>query len=176
MRLNTGLTTAWAVSVVTVMVALGGCTQTPQASKPEDSPSSTTSPSLAPPPKGLDAEAKQAWYRWQEQGIDDYSYQLGVSCFCPRFSARVVVEGGRVVQVGDKPAGTSKELIGFGRLEPTIDNAFVLLGHAQQRADAVTVSFDDTTGAPTNIYVDYSTNGSDDEVSYDLDSLTASTA
>jgi hypothetical protein len=124
----------------------------------------------------LDAEAQQAWYQWQEQGIDDYSYQLGVSCYCPRFSARVVVEGGRVVQVGDQPVGTSKELIGFGKLEPTIDNAFVILGRAQQGADAVTVSFDDTTGAPTNIYVDYATNGSDDEVSYDLDGLTAATA
>jgi len=71
---------------------------------------------VAPPPKGLSAEAQQAWDRWQGQGIDDYSYQLGVSCFCPRFSARVLVEGGQVVQVGNKPVGTSKAFTGFGKL------------------------------------------------------------
>ena len=112
MRFNT----TWAVSVVTMMVALGACTETPQASNANVSPSSSASESVAPPPKGLSAEAQQAWDRWQGQGIDDYSYQLGVSCFCPRFSARVLVEGGQVVQVGNKPVGTSKAFTGFGKL------------------------------------------------------------
>lgn len=161
-----------AASAVTVLLVLTACTETPQATIPDTSPSSTASMSVAPPPKGLDAEAQQAWDRWQEQGVDDYSYQLGVSCFCPRLSAKVIVEAGRVVQVGNKPVGTFKEFVGFAELEPTIDNMFVILGRAQQRADQVTVSFDATTGNPSNIFIDYATNGTDDEISYDLDSFT----
>ncbi len=158
------------------VVLLGACTETPQTPNAEAPPNSPASESAATTPKGLDAEAEQAWIQWHEQGFNDYSYRLGLSCFCPRVSVQVIVKDGRVVQVGNGPEGDSKTFTAFGGLEPTIDNAFVMLGQAQRAADEVTVSFDEATGMPTNIYVDPSSNGSDDEVGYDLDDFTASTA
>ena len=161
-----------AAGAVAATLLLAACTATPETADIETAPSSTASGTTAPPPAGLDGEARDAWNRWQERGIDDYTYRLTIGCRCPSVNARVHVVGGQVVQVGNKSSAPQRAIVGFGDLEPTIDNVFVVLAQAQQKAHEVKAQFDDTTGMPTRIFVDNIPNVIDDEVSYDINNFT----
>ena len=154
-----------AASAVAATLLLGACTSTPETPDIEAAPSSHA-------PSGLDAEARDAWEKWQAQGLDDYTYRLTIGCLCPSANARVRVVGGQVVQVGHKSSAPQRVLIGFGDLDPTIDNVFVVLARAQQQAHDVRARFDETTGMPTRIFVDNIRSVIDDEVSYGIDSFT----
>jgi hypothetical protein len=52
--------------------------------------------------------------------------------------------------------------------EPTVEGLFTFLGEAEQKADQIDVEFDDATGVPQRIDIDYITNAIDDELSIEI--------
>ena len=99
--------------------------------------------------------------------MDDYTYQLRVGCFCPVVDGKVRVQDGQVVAVGGWP-GVDRPLTGFADASPTIDGVFTQLALAMKGADDVDVEYDQQTGVPTSIQVDWAKNAVDDEIGYQI--------
>ena len=162
---------AWLVAaVVTLALGFTGCDAAKVSDVP-DNPKGLVSPTG--PPKGLDAEGISAWNVWQGQAWTDYSYRLSVLCFCQSVQkAPVKVEANKVVLIEGKPLAPEQQVTGFGKKQPTINALFVELGQAIEEADEVTVDYDEETGVPTTISVDWISDAIDDEISYSATQVT----
>jgi hypothetical protein len=157
-------------AAVTLALAFTGCDATKVSDLPEK-PKGLVSPTG--PPDGLDAEGASAWTLWQEKGWANYSYRLSVLCFCDHvMKAPVEVKAGKVVRFEGKPLAPDQQVTGFGRKPPTINALFVELGQAIADADEVTVDYDEKTGVPIRISVDWFTDSLDDEISYSATQVT----
>ena len=154
------------LATVALALTLGitGCDAAKVSDVP-DHPKGLVSPTG--PPDGLDAEGISAWNVWQEQAWADYSYRLSVLCFCPAVQkAPVQVEANKVLLFEGKPLTPDQQVTGFGKKQPTINALFVELGRAIEKADEVSVDYDEETGVPTTISVDWISDAIDDEISY----------
>lgn len=162
---------AWPILAVSVALIVAGCTA---GGSPAAEPTPTASPPTIEAPAGLDDEASEAWNRWQQLGWDDYTYRLTVGCFCPAvMRVPVQVTGGDVVRFDDRPYNDQRPITGFESEQPTIDALFEIVAEAQNSADEVTVTYDEVTGAPTKVFVDWIENAIDDEISYAATTVTA---
>jgi hypothetical protein len=108
---------------------------------------------------------------WTDQKINDYRYQLKVSCFCPaEVTNPVTIEvrqgdsvSWKYVQTGqdaDRKYFINAESI--NRLFQTIEDAF------KQKADEITVSYDQRLGYPVRVYIDQKKNVVDEEIAYEI--------
>ncbi len=149
--------TVFCCASLALVAGCGGTSPTPNAiATPE-----ATSPS---PPAGLSDEALAAWTKWQEQGIDDYAYDIRVRCFCALLPDEHVAVSGNSVTI-DAPKNVNhmvQSVVGQHAL--TADGLFEWIAVVQHKADRVTLKFDEATGFPTSITVDYALNASDDEM------------
>lgn len=108
---------------------------------------------------------------WQAQRPDDYRFTYTRNCFCPpqyRGPFEVTVRGGTVADVGYEGEGepVDRPLSEY----ETVDDLFALLGEAYDRdAARVDVTYDESTGQPTSIYIDYEEQMADEEVGFTVE-------
>lgn len=106
---------------------------------------------------------------WEAQGLDDYSFVLQKSCFCPNEytdPVLVTVAGDAVVdavytdqsELAGQPAAADYGVV-------TVDGLFDLAEDAVREADEVEIEYDATWGFPTAIRIDYMRDAIDDELS-----------
>jgi Family of unknown function (DUF6174) len=113
--------------------------------------------------------------KWNNQGLESYTFNYNNSCFCLWASVtfKIAVFENKIVNVSDtagKEAVDSTEYQYFY----TIDQLFDLLEEAdKQNAAQLDYSFNKDFGYPEHIYVNYSEQIADDESSYTIDSLRA---
>lgn len=107
--------------------------------------------------------------RWEETGLEDYSFVYDQLCFCPYTGPyRVTVEGGLVTAIAPMPGSNS-----VGGLEldyfPTVDDLLDRLRDAAER-DPVRfeVTYDADLGYPTSADVDISEQIVDEEYSFEV--------
>ncbi|MFW6083844.1 MAG: DUF6174 domain-containing protein [Gemmatimonadota bacterium] len=112
--------------------------------------------------------------RWDEAGLEDYSFVYEQLCFCPFTGPhRVTVEGGAVVDVTPLPGSNS-----VGELDPeyfpTIDDLLERLRDAAERNPVqFDVTYDDELGYPNRADVDISEQIVDEEYSFEVSELAA---
>ena len=111
---------------------------------------------------------------WESQGITSYRFTVSRNCFCLiRGPVVIEVRDGKVVSIIDQETG-QPEVDGFALSEiyaeaATIDLLFELIERAEAEGAAlVRVSFDDTYGYPTEIYIDESEMMADEEIGYTI--------
>lgn len=123
--------------------------------------------------QGTTDPARQAYetnlQKWQGSGIDDYSFTLQRSCFCPGDTTKPVninVENGQVVSATFADTGEPLPAdLSYNSL--TIDDLFKQVGDAlDSGAERVDVTYDPTYGYPTSIYIDRSSRIADEEVGF----------
>lgn len=136
----------------------------------DDVATSTTSSTGLPtvPPQGSPEQDRldAARARWDASGIEDYEWTYERSCFCPRFTVTVQVEGGVAVshqvepQEGGFPESDEDPQI------LTMTDLFDEVQEAIDTADALTVDYEEQSGSVTSIDVDPIKNAIDDEYGY----------
>jgi hypothetical protein len=119
--------------------------------------------------------AEEALATWEAAGIEDYSFQLDVICYCTisgRF--QVTVENGEAVEVTTESGPV--DLAAPDRfMDYEIEGLFNLLSDwgGEQAPDAVLASFDPETGYPIEVRIDSIRNAIDDELTYFVSEFTA---
>ncbi len=112
---------------------------------------------------------------WNDAGLQTYSYQLFVSCFCPigPSPAVVSVDNGTITSV------VWADTTGSGGRDPdslyglTIDDLFDVVANAiEVEADELLVEYDADRNFPATISIDFYFNAIDDEVSYTVSAFT----
>lgn len=108
---------------------------------------------------------------WVQQGIESYRYQLKINCFCPpEVTDPVIVEvsDGSVISVSYVATGTPAETRYFEKYD-TVDELFLVIDDALERKAAeISVTYDETLGLPTRIYIDFEKLALDDEIAYNV--------
>jgi hypothetical protein len=90
---------------------------------------------------------------WQQQGIDDYRYVLGRTCFCQALPlARVEVRDGQVVDVRDARTGEALSRQLWTQVL-TVDGVFERMADAQAHGEAVNAEFHPTLGYPVRAMI-----------------------
>ena len=114
------------------------------------------------------SEVERAQEKWQDANISHYSYELTISCFCvfsPDMPLVIEVQNGEAVSMtyksGKEIDAANMEL--FQRYD-TIDKVFAELEKAQNEAERVEVTYDETYGFPTQITIDHAEMAADDEL------------
>lgn len=130
----------------------------------------------AGPGPGLRREVEVHQALWRASRPSVYTYGLFRSCFCPvEYLGPVtvgVVEGravsARYTDSGEPVVADAVELF------PSVDGLFAILTDALDRdADSVSVDWDEDTGIPLEIFIDYLRSAADEEVGYSVVSLPA---
>lgn len=119
-----------------------------------------------------EVEANRA--RWLSARPSAYMYDLLRSCFCPveyRGPVTVSVAQGQAVgaRYSDSGEPVVEDAIG---LFPSVDGLFeILLEAFDLDADSIQVDWDEATGIPLEIFIDYLRSAADEEVGYTVVSL-----
>ncbi|HEU0300565.1 MAG TPA: DUF6174 domain-containing protein [Longimicrobium sp.] len=106
---------------------------------------------------------------WERQGIDDYRFSFGRTCFCTELPAlRVEVRNGRISDVRELESG---RLVARERWDeiPTVDALFDRIDQAQAQGEYNEASYHPTLGYPMRAVI--GTLANDAGVSYTLDDL-----
>ena len=119
---------------------------------------------------GSDLAANQT--KWENAGIDDYTFQLHIGCFCvftDRMPLTIEVRDGAVTSMSysdGTPVAADDPMMEYFMRFATLDALFAELrsGDAAS-ANSVEVSYDATHGFPTQVYVDQIKEAADDEYS-----------
>lgn len=115
-----------------------------------------------------DAALDAARGQWQAARLARYEYGYHKFCECHRESPPetiVTVEGGKVVRVRHRPAGTEVEVPGRSfEYYWTVDGLFDLIASALERKVEVRAVYDSTLGYPTEVYIDYDADFIGDEL------------
>ena len=107
---------------------------------------------------------------WESHDITSYRFVLERNCFCLiRGPVVIEVRDGTVVSVVDQETGEAT-VDGFALSEifseaDTIEKLFELIEDSQDAA-VLQVSYDETLGYPTEVYVDQSEMMADEEIGY----------
>lgn len=126
---------------------------------------SAIQPAAATPTSDFD----RAQQKWQDANISHYRFNLFIGCFCiftEDMPLTIEVNDGKVVSMELK---TGKEIDSsflelFNRYA-TIDQIFAELGKALGgEADAVTVTYDETYGFPSEVSIDFDQQAADEEI------------
>ncbi len=108
---------------------------------------------------------------WVNQGIRSYQYRLQVNCFCPpEVTDPVIVEvrEGAASSVLYAATGKPAESKYFDKYD-TVDELFLVIEDTIKRgADEISVTYDETLGFPTRIYIDFVKQAVDDEIAYNI--------
>lgn len=103
--------------------------------------------------------------KWQSQGIEDYTFTLERSCFCPEEVTKpveITVRNGEVVAAKFADSGENLPLDHFNVM--TIDSLFdVIEREINEKSASVNVQYDEATGRPVSIFVDQFKGAVDDE-------------
>jgi len=109
--------------------------------------------------------------RWTSHAPEHYRYTLTISCFCaPEITEPFVVEVQNHIPIvahylNNGAPVTTTSLAG----DQTIDGLFQEINDAaNQRADSITVTYDETFGYPKEIRIDMNLFGRDDEIWYTI--------
>ena len=90
---------------------------------------------------------------WQQQGIDDYRYVLGRTCFCdPLPLLRIEVRDGEVVDVRDARTGEPLGRIVYNQVV-TVDGVFEQMAQAAARGEGVDAEFHPSLGYPVRVMI-----------------------
>lgn len=105
--------------------------------------------------------------KWQDAGIDNYSFTLQRDCFCTEDARRPImieVENGRVKSATYADTGEPLPAdLDFNRL--TVDDLFQQIDEAlDSGASEVNVTYDPAYGYPVSIFIDQDTQMADEEV------------
>ena len=105
--------------------------------------------------------------KWDNFNINNYTFELTKSCFCPQEEVKeVTIEKGNIVSAKFIPSNTKIDLSKRGDIY-SINGFFELIQDAfDSKASKVTVTYDETKGYPTNIYIDQNEMITDEEISY----------
>jgi len=113
--------------------------------------------------------------KWERAGIQDYRYELFVSCFCAfveRMPITVEVRGGKTVSMTYKdgsPLSAEDMQIDFFQRFSTLEGLFADLGSGQaSKAEGLEVSYDPTYGFVSQMNVDQIQMAADDEYSVQI--------
>ena len=106
-------------------------------------------------------ELEAARQRWADQDFRSYTFDYFITCFCPQVEIRASVIEGRLVETSVDSLETEfpeNTFIGM-----TVDDWFDRIDDAIDTAFDVQVSYDDTWGYPTSIYIDEDEMTADEE-------------
>ena len=171
---------ARAIATASLGLAVLACGAGPGSSLgPTRRPDRSPVPTMAPTPtptvdteSALDAEIAAQREIWQALGIDDYSFEITRSCFCPPQSIGpflVTVEDGVATSVLFEGAAADEQFT--TGLPRTIDDVFQRLLDLEDAAEVV-VAWDAEHGFPSHADVDPIPNAIDDEFSLLVTSFT----
>ena len=120
-------------------------------------------PPTSPEQQAYDANLQ----KWQDSGLDNYSFTLQRECFCFGDVTRPVnidVQNGKIASASF--ADTGEPVDGFDLNSLTVDDLFKQIDTALKSGAAqVNVQYDPTYGFPTSIYIDQDVMIADEEVS-----------
>jgi len=118
---------------------------------------------------------------WKEQNIENYSFEFSKLCYCSGLfnPSIIVVKADTIQAVLDPETGEAlrdpqtEELVfpKFSESFLTIDELFDIIDSARQKADKLIVEYNQKTGYPEYIEIDYIKEAIDDEVTYRVDSF-----
>jgi hypothetical protein len=114
---------------------------------------------------------------WASAAVADYEYGYRKYCECNSETPPetvITVRAGEVVGVVHRPAGTTLELAAEERNLQyywTVEDLFSLVDSALARAAEVRVTYDETLGHPTEIYINNDTGFISDDVDVRLTRL-----
>jgi hypothetical protein len=108
--------------------------------------------------------------KWNAAGVNHYTFELIVSCFCP-FSEimpiTVEVKDGQIVSMTDvNGQAVEGEFAQYIEEAASMDRLFALAEKNAAEADEIQVTYDAQYGFPAAINVDFIKLAVDDEISY----------
>jgi hypothetical protein len=110
-------------------------------------------------------ELADAWGRWRDAGLQDYTMTVGESCECTGGElVRVTVRDGAAVAAVGVRTGTAYPLSGARRF--TVEGRFDKILQALGDAHSVTVTYDARYGYPARIGIDWYWPTVDDEIGF----------
>lgn len=90
---------------------------------------------------------------WQQQGIDDYRFVMGRTCFCdPLPLVRIEVRHGQVTDVRDARTGQPLDRVVYGQVV-TVDGIFEHMAQAAARGEGVNAEFHPSLGYPVRVMI-----------------------
>ena len=119
---------------------------------------------------GSQTEIGQNREKWQSAGISHYRYNLFISCFCvfnEDMPLIIEVQDGEVVSMEFQSGNAIDPSLRADLFDKyaTIDRLFTELeADLNGKADAVTVTYDETYGFPTEVQIDFVQEAVDDEL------------
>lgn len=119
----------------------------------------------------LEAELARARERWAVSGLEQYTVELGVVCFCPVELAGpfvVTVDAGAITAIAYADSALASGDIPPGAAVLTVDQVFDEIETWIGQADEVRVTYDADTGIPTDVWIDPSFQMADEELGYTL--------
>jgi hypothetical protein len=128
----------------------------------------------AGPSPDLRREVETNRTRWLSVRPSTYTYGLLRSCFCPvEYRGPVTVSVAQGQAVDARYADTGVPVVeGAVDLFPSVEGLFAILMEALDRdADSIRVDWDEGTGIPLEIFIDYLRSAADEEVGYTVVSL-----
>jgi len=107
---------------------------------------------------------------WQSNRVSEYRYTVATSCFClVTGPIEANVRNGTIVSWSRTDGGPVTNLT----FTLTVDSLFAYVERAMNRSESsVTVEYDPALGYPTHVNIDWIKNAVDDEVAYQVLSLT----
>lgn len=109
--------------------------------------------------------------QWESQQLEEYAFSYERSCFCTPLRQSSLVNDGEVIRSYDN---LEKVFVPNDDLEDhvTIEDLFALVQEAiDEKADALSIEFDEDFGYPVRVSVNFSYAVADDEISYELKSF-----
>lgn len=118
---------------------------------------------------GMQADLLRAQSRWERNGIQHYTYQGAIQCFCPQeyvAPVNITVVGGGVDAVAFSGDGFTGDVPEPDRFS-TIDGLFAILQDAiDEQAVSIRADFHPQLGYPIEAFIDYVANIADEEVGF----------
>ena len=119
---------------------------------------------------------------WNDQGLENYDFTLERQCFCPedwRGPINIEVRNGAAVSITYVSSGAAVTEGKFDKAD-TIDKLFTMLKNAyagkgdyEQKADAISVTYDAQMGYPKPFFIDVSQMMANEEQGYTVTNLIA---
>ena len=109
---------------------------------------------------------------WERLGYDTYEYDLAVWCFCkPAVGlVRIHVRADTVHTATVLETGAPLEAHQLWRAK-TIDELFDIVLDADENADELDITYDDTFHYPSSVWIDYLKEAVDEEIRYEAENF-----
>ena len=108
--------------------------------------------------------------KWNAAGVNHYTFELTVSCFCPFMEIMpitVEVKDGQIVSMMDvNGKAVEGEFAQYLEEAASMDRLFEVAEKNASEADEIQVTYDAQYGFPTAINIDFIKMAVDDEISY----------